>query len=270
MIKLNDLQNTAKEFSKLAWAWLLPASPKGNIAMFHAARSGSTVLTDLLNQHSDVFWDSELYLPDGPHLNTRLYRYLIREPIKLLRLRKKLAYKGFYGFETQFYHLHKLDISLQTYVQHLERLGFNYFIILKRKNTLRITVSALIGLQKDKWHQAHNLKPVLTPIKLNVEHVFGPNAFSIIELLTHFDERFYTLNTLLQDQRVLHLCYEDDIASNLLIGYHRVCHFLNINPIDISVRYSKTNPFELKEMIINFEEVKQVLQGTKFEWMLYA
>ena len=34
-----------------------------NIAMFHAGRSGSTVLGDLLNQNPQIFWDSEIFQP---------------------------------------------------------------------------------------------------------------------------------------------------------------------------------------------------------------
>ncbi len=34
---------------------------KGCVAMFHVGRSGSTVLGDLLDQHPDIFWDSEIY-----------------------------------------------------------------------------------------------------------------------------------------------------------------------------------------------------------------
>ena len=34
---------------------------KGNIFMLHIGRVGSTVLADLLNQHSQIHWDGEFY-----------------------------------------------------------------------------------------------------------------------------------------------------------------------------------------------------------------
>jgi hypothetical protein len=40
---------------------LLERMRPGNVMMFHAGRSGSTVLGDLLGQHPRVFWDSEIF-----------------------------------------------------------------------------------------------------------------------------------------------------------------------------------------------------------------
>jgi hypothetical protein len=36
------------------------------------------------------------------------------------------------------------------------------------------------------------------------------------------------------------------------------------------VKLRKVNPFPLRELIANFEEVEDRLKGTEHEWMLYA
>ncbi|NEQ34055.1 MAG: hypothetical protein F6K04_24205 [Leptolyngbya sp. SIO4C5] len=89
--------------------------PRDRIAMLHYGRCGSTVLGDLLGQHPDIFWDSEVF--------ERLYtqqlwesRWL-KEPLSLLRLRVGLAWltrRQCYGFETKChpaYHLRKAILN---------------------------------------------------------------------------------------------------------------------------------------------------------------
>jgi len=64
------------------------------------------------------------------------------------------------------------------------------------------------------------------------------------------------------------LVYEDDISSDPVVAYRRGCEFAGIGCHDISVKHSRTNPFDLAEVLTNFSEVERVLCGTPFEWML--
>lgn len=56
----NILQKVT-EVSKTALKYMASPLRSGNIVMFHIGRSGSTVLGDLLDQHSSVYWDGEIY-----------------------------------------------------------------------------------------------------------------------------------------------------------------------------------------------------------------
>jgi hypothetical protein len=70
--------------------------------------------------------------------------------------------------------------------------------------------------------------------------------------------------------RRLTLTYEDDIESDPMIGYRKMCDFLNIVPEPMTVRFKKRNPFPLERIILNFEDVEAALRGSRFEWMLEA
>jgi len=52
-------------------------------------------------------------------------------------------------------------------------------------------------------------------------------------------------------------------------AYRKVCEFLRIDCQTAQPSYGKVNPFELAEMVRNYEEVVDALSGTSFEWMLY-
>ena len=52
-----------KRLSKDILAPILSQFRHCNVVMFHIGRCGSTVVSDLLGQHPDVHWASELYEP---------------------------------------------------------------------------------------------------------------------------------------------------------------------------------------------------------------
>ena len=70
------------------------------------------------------------------------------------------------------------------------------------------------------------------------------------------------------DKNVLHLSYEEHIQDNPKEAYLKICEFLQIKPKKVDVRLSRTNPYPLKDIIENMDEVRDYLHGTPYEWML--
>lgn len=261
---------------------LLPKLWSRSVAMFHIGRSGSTVLGKLLNETDEIIWDEEIYhsffknwikpnkkrLAEGANFPF--------DPMKLVRNRM-LAHRlihpreKIYGCEIKFFHLRRTGIELEDYLNYLERLGFNDWIVLERKNYLRVLVSSTISNRKLKnFHIAPGENPQLIRVHLNIDAVkTGGECRSLLKFLQSYREDFRRLEEALRDRHSLKLTYEDDIAENPQVAAKRVCDFLNIPYQEAPVGCGKTNPFSLKEMIVNFEEVRQVLDGTPFEWMVY-
>jgi lipopolysaccharide transport system ATP-binding protein len=244
------------------------------VAMFHIGRSGSTVLTNLLNQHPGIFWDAEIYERHFQDLEKQGQVVkpgeLVVDPIKLLRQRINQSDQELYGFETKFYHLRLTDIKLSDFVAQLQGLGFNQFIILERKNYLRKIVSSLIAKQKSRYHQPAGQEAVLTQIRLEVAQVqIDRDSRPLMAYLNDFQERFRRLDKLLTGANVLRLTYEDDILADPLVGCRRLYDFLGLEHYEPTIEHGRTNPFKLDEIIINFNEVEWALRGTPFEWMLY-
>ncbi|MEM8778278.1 MAG: hypothetical protein AAGF26_05275, partial [Cyanobacteria bacterium P01_G01_bin.49] len=99
--------------------------------MFHTGRSGSTVLGDLLAQTEEIFWDGEIYEPFFQYLkrqgwNFKIDKFFMTNSLKLLRnhmaASKLLNYhKMIYGFEVKFFHLRRLDGTIENYLKYLEK-----------------------------------------------------------------------------------------------------------------------------------------------------
>lgn len=254
---------------------LLSPFRKGSVVVFHIGRSGSTVLGDLLSQHSAIFWDGEIYPAlfggwEKQHDSTD-HSGTDVDPTEYLRARMPRAGGRFYLFEVKPFHLDFFGISLPEYIQSLRHNGTTHFVVLERCNRLRKIVSSVIAREKvGSYHLSPGSEASLQLIELNVDHVrVDRDVRPLLAYLRSYDVSFRELDELLERDELLHLTYEEDIMRDPLVGYRRVLDFLGLDYQGVSVSYGRTNPFELAQMIENFDEVESVLQGTRFEWMLY-
>ena len=252
---------------------LNPSNRKGpNLVMYHVGRSGSTVLGDLLDQHPDLHWDKEVLLDLRVKRYARLVPFrkrIINDPIKIIHWRMLLSDKRRFGFETMPHHLEPFGLGMPEYLLRLRSLNFRHVIILKRENSLRLIVSYLKARQ-GQWHSFHKSPSPggKTSIAIQIDDVFGYGR-SLQQNLDYFSNFHEGIDSNLPDYEILYLTYEKDIALNPLIAYEKCCQFLNLNPFqDVSVRLKKLNPFPLRAMIENYEEVEKNLVGTRYEWML--
>ena len=113
--------------------------------MFHVGRCGSTVLGDLLDQHPLVKWDREIYFRRFARNRFELKPFDSR---KYLRHQMVVAGSRFYGFEVKFLenqHLAIVGAGLSDYVQQLRDVGVMHYVILERKNYLRMLISWVVG-----------------------------------------------------------------------------------------------------------------------------
>ncbi len=245
----------------------------GTVVMFHMGRNGSTVLGDLLDQHTRIFWDAEIY-------NRARHRWLDRrhseterfdlDPIAYLRRRMRLAGYRYYGFEVKFHHLKFLHVDLPTFIASLDELDVMHWIVLRRANTLRKIISSQLARKLGQWHfKAEEACPPVR-IKIDVQRVEqGQTVAPLIEHLDYFERKFSTLTAQLSGRKVLELVYEADIALDPLLAYQKVSAFLGLNPEQPKVRYKKNrDDLQLSELVENSHEINKALTGTPYEWML--
>jgi LPS sulfotransferase NodH len=263
-----------EQYALPALGALRPATRCGNVVIFHVGRSGSTVLTDLLGQHPKIFWDGEPY--------ERLFKQREEggrgagappadsDPFALLRNRMGATRKEFYGFSVKFFHLRLLGLGLPVFVQRLGELGYTHYVVLERRNYLRKIVSSLVAHRRSQFHRRPWEEAVLTPVEVDVERVrIDRDCRPLLTYLREYREGFEELDSLLEGRNVLRLVYEDDLADDPLVGYRRVCEVLGVPEGRARVRYGKTNPFPLSELVSNFDAVEGALRETPFAWMLY-
>jgi len=251
----------------------LPFVPwqRGSINMLHVGRCGSTVLGDLLNQHPAVFWDGEVSYRRREALTGDTTPFDVRE---FIRRQRHVAGSRYYGYELRV--LRELEIALahRTIEQHIadmKSLRFSHYITLERTNYLRYIISTCLGARTRVFHLNQGDKPKLNRVHIDVDRL----TICGVEkpLVQRFDElarTFRDLERLLEGERLLKLTYEDDVLPDPRIGYSKICAFLDIPTRDVAVRFSRTNPYPIAEMVENFDDVAGALAGTPHEWMLDA
>lgn len=251
---------------------LSPMRP-GNIAMFHLGRCGSTVLSSLLDQHRSVYWASEFYSTvfkkwEKANDGNEIAGEMPADAIDLLKANMRKAFHRYYGFEIKPFHFQLIAYEPEFFMENLEKLGFAYFIHLDRKNRLRKIVSSLRAHEdKKSYHQSGKAK--LKKVRVDVDHiVIDFNAKSLLEFLSDYDLQYSSVKSLLAPKKPLNLSYEDDIQEDPMIGYKKICDYIGLKPKDVTINLSRTNPFPVREMIENINEVERVLSGTEYEWML--
>ena len=242
----------------------------GNVIMFHAARCGSTVLADMFRQHKHIRWFNEVFNKNNffykefgggrKRVKTALNYHLYRKPSQWVGFEVTFSVNQQIGVE--------IRMELEDFIALAKEVGVSHFIILERSNLLRRSVSAHLA-ERNRYHTKEEVKKVST-VPINVKSFqFGAKQFPLIDHFKNIEDEYRRLNELLQDDQCLTINYEKDILPDPLIAYEKICDFLNIEDQDPDIRYKRTNPFPLNEVIENFKEVEDLLKGTKYEWMLW-
>ena len=161
---------------------------------------------------------------------------------------------------------------MSNFIHDIENKGFNYFIILDRKNRLRKILSSIIAHQHlNKWHNTKEEQNKLIKLKVNLNRVeIDFDSKPLIKYLEDYDKQFNELNQLLDNKNnLLKLYYEDDIQIDPKLAYIKICTFLGVSPMKLDVPLKRTNPYQIESMVINFSELEVYLKNSPYEWMLY-
>lgn len=255
-------------------AVLGPGPRRQQVVMFHGGRSGSTVVSDLLAQQPDVYWEGEIYEWALRAWERRHGRTAARDDhafdavAELDRCRRRVR-SPIYGFEAKPFQIELGGWKLADYVDALRARGVDRFIVLRRRNLLRAIVSSAIADQTRQYHRARGQKPQLRPIHLDPERVrIHRTVRPLLDFLQRLEAPFQELTERLPREQTLCLWYEDHVAADPRVGYRAACEFLNLVPREGRIRFGRTNPFPLSEILSNFAEVQAALAGTPYEGML--
>jgi hypothetical protein len=265
-----------KEIAKSALQPVLSTLRPGNVAMFHIGRCGSTVLSSLLSQHHKIFWASEFYVRyfrewEKANGGQEVIGQMPGDAIQLLQDHMKLALHRYFGFEIKPFHFKLIGYDMDSFIQHLDKMGYTHFILLDRENRLRKIISSVIAHQdRKKYHQNEKVKAKKKQVYIDVDRVaIDYQVKPLISFLSDYEEEIAALKIIFKSRKHLSLTYEKDIQNDPVKAYQQVCDFLGIKSRNVTVELSRTNPFVANEMIENFDEVESVLKGTNYEWMLY-
>ena len=257
-----------------------------NIMILHNGRCGSTVVGNLLAQNPNMHWASEIYEPmfaKWKEENQQEFAYLAKEPIvenpmEILKNSMNEATKPYYGFAIKPSQFCLVNSSATKFLTQSFLLNFTYFILIRRKNTLRQIVSDKVARKENIWHihtdkfnwniikeifknyTAQSIRKAFSYLtkwlyrknsklknwlyrknsKLEKIHLPVNQSRPLVERIRGIERRMQEAESLLLSKNVLKLTYEDDIEQDPQSAYRSICEFVNMEP-KASVNFSKTN-----------------------------
>lgn len=211
--------------------------------IFAQGRTGSTLLTSMLNDHSQIHCDDELLY------NRRLRP---RQYVRASCMRAKLPA---FGFHVKCYQLTR-DQRIrdpQAFLDELVAEGWKV-LHLYRSNHFRHAISGLIARQRGIWHSHGQAK--LRAVRLDPREV----QESIAERV-HFRE---LERKMIERYEYLEIEYERDLeaAENQQQTIDRIFDFLGLPSEAITARLKRTTSTDLSQTIENFDEIRSFLDAS--------
>ncbi len=240
---------------------------RGGLAIFHIGRCGSTVTTDLLAQHPDVYWDGETYIRVITHVKQlgKQRSEVEFDPVGYVGRRINRSGSRWFGFDLKFSHVSAFACPLDDYVDGLHAIGVDRLVVLRRENYLRVAVSALNGGRRGSFHNRGQQAAELPPLHINPDDVWiDMSGGALIEHFRRWDRAYAEMDEITNGRTVLHLTYEDDIEDDPTVAYRKVVEFLELRPHEVSVRLERSNPAPLERLVANLHEIADHLDGSPY------
>ncbi|WP_159586513.1 hypothetical protein [Chelativorans xinjiangense] len=270
-----SISHHTRRYAKAVLNPLLGLFRPGNVAMFHVGRVGSTVLVGMLQQHRRIYWAGEVFQKEHNRYmkaaGSGAYS-LPKDPLKDLRTEMREARNRMFGFETKFldeHHLRVIGVDLERYVDTLSELGFDRYVVLKRKNILRRLISGVVLRDTGQFHIRADQKRQKRRFHLDLHRIpLGARYLDLVDAIRMIEEGHEHLDRLLAGKQVCALNYEDHISDDPFVAYRKVVAFMGLEPGEPKILLRKTNPDPLEDMIENYDELQAMIGKTPYRWML--
>jgi LPS sulfotransferase NodH len=241
-----------REFLMIFMPLIYTHPPQQNrFVLYGRGRTGSTLLTELLNQSGELFCDKEIF-------NRKVWK-----PFTFLKNRQQMFKAPIYGFKLLSYQLKERikPSSPQEFMRHLvEDEGYK-LIYMTRENLLRQTLSKHYATFRDSWHEKNSVgeKPMMT-----VDIPTLLNDLAEGELLASYERNA------IAGLNYLTVSYEQDLGTpqKQEALTKRLSHFFDIKPFKTKSTLQKITGNKLKDFILNHQELEKSLINTRFASML--
>ena len=252
------------------------------LATWHQGRCGSSVLGSMLNQHSQIQAQNEIF---SRYMPRRWGDRPVPPMNEVLAAATREASKPVLNIEIKFLSAQNFALypqaTFQDWLMAVEGHGFELHLLIHRRNGLRRMVSHLMAQRTGVYVQHKDAQPrELADRQLTVDLEAikeGVETHSLLGWLERYDHTHHELRNGLrswcEDQRQpppLELIYEDAIEPSPQLAYGKVCAALGLESERVQVRLKRINPEPLEQLISNWDDIAALLAPTRFAWMLAA
>lgn len=248
---IKRLYDRFKVLAIILAGYLLPSTKKVKLLIFAQGRSGSTLLESLL-------CSTGYFSKQGEPLG--IYNHVLWRPLDFIRGYAKLKKGENFLCHVKIYQLVTSKKTFEDpgkFVSTLQKKGWKV-IFLRRENIANQVISSHIGASRKGRHR-------------NIDH---EDQFQYYLDLKKFELEVEERKSWFEKEKQifskiphLALTYEKDLSDlqkqKLTIG--KILEFLGLPPRPSYTHYRKTNESNLPEVLINYEEYKQLLQDRGWE-----
>lgn len=249
---LSATKMKSKEIVTYLRPWLKNSTiPGTKFVIFAQARTGSTLLGDLLRSHPEIYCDGELF-PDGTLLFP--YRYIIGRAAK----RKQQIY-GYQLKIDQFELIQRIDAP--TFLSKLHQEGWK-ILYLQRTNILRQAISELVARSRNKWEDRS--KNPLKNQKIKIDNQ------QLLRLLEWRENMLQQERQALAGVSYLPLTYENDLLNSdkHQQTLNKVFNYLGVASAPVQTRFQRTTSDQISDFIENYHEIADLIAQTDYDRFL--
>lgn len=257
----NELKIRQKEFFDYLTSFSLKSSAtKHKFIILAHYRTGSTLLANLLNCHPEIFVDGEIF----SSFSTSYFKKILF-PETYINIQSQKTPCQFYGFDLK---IDQLILSLsrfhRTPLKFIENLCINGWkiIYLKRNNLLRKAISDLSANARRQWHDTPENPVLKAPISIDCQKLI--NFLESCEKMNRKEEQ------VIQGLSCLRLIYETHLLNSETHQQtiDNIFSYLGTYSVPVKTKMKKISTHNLADDIINYEEVVDFIQATKYHHFL--
>jgi len=224
--------------------------------IFANRRTGSHLLTDLLNCHPEVTCEAEVF---DPFMKLRFKKVLF--PNLYIKGRNSKYNTSTYGFNLKIYQLAEfLNIfhgDPRKFIINLYENGWK-IIYIKRLNIIRQSISQITAEVRNHWHDQPHRPLIRSKVKIEPDTLICEIKASE-KMLAEEEE-------ILQVIPHLRMVYENDL---LRAEYHQktadmVFEYLGLSSEPVKAKLKKVSSHNLSDYIENYGDVVEVVNKTKY------
>ncbi|MEB3359107.1 MAG: hypothetical protein VKK04_20440 [Synechococcales bacterium] len=238
----------------LAYPHLLTYRPDqvNRFVIFGQGRSGSQLLCDLIGSHPQV------------HCDLEILSQKVAFPIAYINSLCARSGAPTYGFKVKIYQLvEDQHLDPQQFLQTLHQRNWK-IIYLTRTNVLRQSLSSLVGAIKNQWHIRSSSAADRSKVHIDCDRLLAE-----LNSRQRYSQQEETILSTLPHIKVV---YEED----LLIQEHhqptldRIFAYLGVESVPAKSKLKRTSSDRIADIIQNYDELVNTLQGTPFAEFLVS
>lgn len=238
-----------KKYSEIKSYWDYASKysnqPHSGFILYGFGRSGTTLLTNLLNCHPDLFCDSEIF-----HENRVGHVLFPEHYLKGKARQKRSVGKKVYGAGIMSYQLrHQKRIDHFDFLKSLARSGWK-IIHIRRRNILAIAISIIKAQQDTRWEIKDSGWEERSKIKISLDRL---DHYLKTITFCHGEE-----DKILNEIDSFKVVYERDLEDGVWQPVmEKIFNYLELSAVEVGSELKRKSNRPLKEQIENYDEVKE-------------